>query len=106
MLDKLHLADWNLSKAFTMSCQSPIGTFYSKRHPSAVLDGNASGGFGKCVDNPPDVLHTYMSLCGLSMMGAPGLRQVNCALGMTQRAADSFAQPLRTAREALGLTLD
>jgi prenyltransferase beta subunit len=52
------------------------------------------------------VLHTYMALCGLSMMGAPGLRDIHCALGMTQRAANGFAYPLRTAREALGLTLD
>lgn len=85
MLDKLHLADYRLSKAFTMSCQTPIG------------------GFGKCVENPPDVLHTYMALCGLSMMGAPGLRDIHCALGMTQRAAGGFAYPLRTARDALGV---
>jgi geranylgeranyl transferase type-1 subunit beta len=29
MLDKLHLADYRLSKAFTMSCQTPIGSLFS-----------------------------------------------------------------------------
>jgi len=87
MLGRLDLADYNLSKAFTMSCHT-------------------MGGFAKCVGNPPDVLHTYMSLCGLSMVGAPGLRAIHCPLGMTQRAAETFPYPLHTAREALNLTLD
>ena len=45
------------------------------------------GGFAKCVGNHPDVLHSYFALCGLAIVGAPGLRPLDCRLGMTKRAA-------------------
>ena len=32
---------------------------------------HAIGGFSKWPDMMPDVLHTYFSLCGLSLMGEP-----------------------------------
>jgi geranylgeranyl transferase type-1 subunit beta len=41
------------------------------------------GGFGKHADANPDVLHTYYSLCALSMCGTPGLAAVNPQLGIS-----------------------
>ena len=35
-----------------------------------------------------DPLHTYLGLCGLSLNGEKGLRPVNAALNISQRAAD------------------
>ena len=35
-----------------------------------------------------DPLHTYLGLCGLSLMGHSQLRSVNAALNISQRATD------------------
>ncbi len=43
--------------------------------------GAAMGGFAKHCDAHPDVLHTYYSLCALSLCGTPGLVQVSPHLG-------------------------
>ena len=45
--------------------------------------GGPQGGFGKHPDAHPDVLHTYYSLCALSMCGAPGLVPINAQLGIS-----------------------
>jgi len=45
------------------------------------------GGFAKSPDAYPDVLHTYYSLCGLSLIGEIGLLELHCGLGISQRAA-------------------
>ena len=39
-----------------------------------------------CVFSDP--LHTYLGLCGLALMGEPGLATVHPALNISQRAAD------------------
>jgi geranylgeranyl transferase type-1 subunit beta len=83
MLDAIELVDYRLSKGFTMSCQTQIG------------------GFSKCPNIHPDILHTYFALCGLSLMGSPGLQRLDCALGMTQRASSGFGKEMKTAREWL-----
>jgi len=87
MLDALHLANHPLSKSFTTSCKTKYG------------------GFSKCPDAHPDILHTYFSLCGLSMMGKPGLNLLDCSLGMTKRAKDGFTCGLtaRQWRESRGI---
>ncbi len=74
ILGALGLANDELSKGFSMSCQSAIG------------------GLSKCVDNHPDVLHTYLGLAGLSLMGAPGMQEVDPCLNMTKRAAKGFLE--------------
>ena len=40
------------------------------------------GGFSKTPDAYPDILHTFYSLCWLSMDGRSGLRALNPALGI------------------------
>jgi geranylgeranyl transferase type-1 subunit beta len=46
------------------------------------------GGFTKLRDDVyPDVLHSYFSLCALSMLGEPGLEPLDCALCISERAA-------------------
>ncbi len=45
------------------------------------------GGIAKLVGNPPDVLHTYFALCGMSLAQYPGLRELHTPLGITMRAA-------------------
>ncbi len=47
------------------------------------------GGFGKFVGCHPDVLHSYYSLCGLSLIGASGVAPLDPCLGMSQRASGS-----------------
>eukprot|EP01083_Nonionella_stella_P018612 51806_1 len=48
------------------------------------------GGFSKVPDAIPDLLHSYMGLCGLSLMDMDGLGPVNAALGFSQRAVDEL----------------
>eukprot|EP00746_Dinoflagellata_sp_MGD_P140523 gnl/MRDRNA2_/MRDRNA2_73756_c0_seq1.p1 gnl/MRDRNA2_/MRDRNA2_73756_c0~~gnl/MRDRNA2_/MRDRNA2_73756_c0_seq1.p1 ORF type:complete len:399 (+),score=31.33 gnl/MRDRNA2_/MRDRNA2_73756_c0_seq1:89-1285(+) len=54
------------------------------------------GGFQKFPESQfPDLLHSYMSLCGLSYCGK--LPAMNAQLGITQRAFSSVAQSVRIA---------
>uniref|UniRef100_A0A1B6I2N9 Geranylgeranyl transferase type-1 subunit beta n=1 Tax=Homalodisca liturata TaxID=320908 RepID=A0A1B6I2N9_9HEMI len=46
-----------------------------------------TGGFSKWPDSYADPMHTYLGLSGLSLMGEPGLSEMNAALNITQRAA-------------------
>ncbi|KAG0042437.1 Geranylgeranyl transferase type-1 subunit beta [Gryganskiella cystojenkinii] len=43
------------------------------------------GGFGKWPDMFPDVMHSYMGLAGLSLMGEPGLQPLNPLLSASTR---------------------
>jgi geranylgeranyl transferase type-1 subunit beta len=42
-------------------------------------------GYGKTPGDYPDLLHTYMSLCGLSIIGNNNLEEIYCPLGITKR---------------------
>jgi geranylgeranyl transferase type-1 subunit beta len=44
------------------------------------------GGFSKWPNCNPDPLHTFMGLCGLSLVEYPRLKPINSALVITQRA--------------------
>ena len=44
------------------------------------------GGFCKMADHYPDLLHSYYSICWLSMTEHPGFKPLDCALGMSARA--------------------
>ena len=35
----------------------------------------------------PDALHAYFGVCGLALMGEPGIQPMNAALNISQRAA-------------------
>lgn len=59
-------------KGHSLSCQQKIG------------------GFSKWPETYPDVLHTYFSLCGLSLGGEEGLLKLNCVINCTERAAGTM----------------
>lgn len=68
LLDAFHLTDLDSTREFILhQCQS---------HP-------AVGGFSKTPGAYPDILHTFYSLCWLSMEGSvQGLRPIHPALGI------------------------
>lgn len=45
------------------------------------------GGFAKWPGAPPDLLHAYYSLCGLSLIGYEGVGQIHTPTGISWRAA-------------------
>ncbi|KAL8610793.1 hypothetical protein ACOMHN_016776 [Nucella lapillus] len=71
LLGVLDLTNFLSSRSFVLSTQSII-----------------TGGLAKWPDTSPDPLHTYLGLCGLALMGEPGLATVDPALNISQRAAD------------------
>ena len=50
------------------------------------------GGFGKHADAHSDVLHTYYSLCALSLCGTEGLQEIAPHLAISKRAAAKYDQ--------------
>jgi geranylgeranyl transferase type-1 subunit beta len=44
------------------------------------------GGFGKLPGDPPDIYHSYLGLVTLAIFGEPGLKDVDAALCMSNRA--------------------
>ncbi|KAK0181365.1 hypothetical protein PV327_003657 [Microctonus hyperodae] len=47
---------------------------------------NIIGGFSKFYDTHSDPLHTYLGLCGLSLLEYPELQSINAALNISSRA--------------------
>lgn len=54
------------------------------------------------ISCPPDPLHAYLGLCGLSLIGEPSLRKVHPALNITQRAFQHLQQLQQTWRDSTG----
>eukprot|EP00850_Spirogloea_muscicola_P023756 SM000386S14573 [mRNA] locus=s386:14398:17914:+ [translate_table: standard] len=69
MLGAYDLVDKGALRNFLLTCQKE------------------SGGFSKWPEAHADLLHTFYSICGLSLLGTPGLQPLCCELGITQRAA-------------------
>lgn len=67
-LGALHYLDFDACIDFTMCCQSDYG------------------GIAKVPNAYPDLMHSYLSLCGLSLMGFEGLNPIDPTLGVTLRA--------------------
>ncbi|QSS62259.1 geranylgeranyl transferase type I beta subunit [Histoplasma capsulatum] len=44
------------------------------------------GGFGKCVDDPPDLLHSYLGLASLGLFGEAGIARVDPTFCTSKRA--------------------
>lgn len=42
------------------------------------------GGFSKMPEHPPDILHSFYSLCWLSLAKLENLREFNSALGICE----------------------
>ena len=60
------------NRAFNLGCQGKVG------------------GFGKQHGSQADILHSYMGLSGLSLMGVDELRPLRVEFGLTARAAASI----------------
>lgn len=54
------------------------------------------------ISRPPDPLHAYLGLCGLSLIGEPSLRKVHAALNITQRAFQHLQQLQQTWKDSTG----
>lgn len=63
MLGKYELVDFEMVRGHTLACQQK------------------TGGLGKSPEAYPDVLHTYMGFCGLSLGGEASLGSIDPALG-------------------------
>lgn len=75
MLALEHLMDRDAARPFLMSCQSAIGGF--SKYP------------GKYPDAVPDILHSYYSVCGLSLLGEPGFAPIQSCVGLTKSTFDA-----------------
>ncbi|KAJ4311839.1 geranylgeranyl transferase type-1 subunit beta [Neodidymelliopsis sp. IMI 364377] len=62
---------------------------------------HALGGFGKVVDDPPDMYHSFLGMMVLAMFGEPGLQNVDAALCITDRAKQHL-ESLPWRRQAIG----
>lgn len=71
-----HLVDGNMCARFILECEN-----------------KKKGGFCKDPTSNSDILHTYMSISGLSIFGHPKLREINSAIGLTKRAAEGLKLP-------------
>lgn len=74
----------------TLSITGSLDRINKPKSRSFVLNNAAmlTGGFSKNSETIPDVMHTCLSLCGLSLIGEEPLRPINPALNITVRAAD------------------
>jgi len=64
--------------------------FPSLRGHSFACQHDVYGGLSKWEDTYPDVLHTYLGMCGLAMGGEEGLAKLDCAIGCTARASGDW----------------
>lgn len=69
LLNAGHLSDHASNKEFLLNTQDSL-----------------IGGFAKFENIDPDPLHTYLGLCGLSLLGEVGLSAMNAALNISDRA--------------------
>lgn len=70
LLDALEMVDFGENRKYIMSTQD-----------------NIIGGFRKWPDgNMTDPMHTYLGLCGLSLMNEEGLSPIQPSLNVTERA--------------------
>ena len=51
-----------------------------------ICENTKIGGFGKVPGRMPDILHSYTSVSGFSIIEEPGTRPIICTLGITRRA--------------------
>ncbi|KAG5310021.1 PGTB1 transferase, partial [Acromyrmex insinuator] len=69
LLEFLNFSDAEQNKTFILNTQDTL-----------------VGGLAKFDNTPPDPLHTYLGLCGLSLLRQPGLCSINPELNISQRA--------------------
>ncbi|KAG0233544.1 Geranylgeranyl transferase type-1 subunit beta [Actinomortierella wolfii] len=57
------------------------GFLFQTQHPDF-------GGFGKWVDHYPDVMHAYMGVAAMSLMGEPGVQPLDPLLNISRRTRE------------------
>ncbi|KAK3809585.1 MAG: geranylgeranyltransferase type I beta-subunit-like protein [Benniella sp.] len=67
ILGSMDLVNNELNRGFLMTTQHDVG------------------GFGKWAKAYPDILHSYMGIAGLALMGEPGIRPLNPLLNISKR---------------------
>jgi len=72
MLGGVDLIDGELNRKYIYGCQGD------------------SGGFGKTPDAHADIMHSYMGLAALSLIGEEGLQPLNPALNISFRATENL----------------
>ncbi|RUS20246.1 geranylgeranyl transferase type-1 subunit beta-like protein [Endogone sp. FLAS-F59071] len=70
ILDSFQFVNEECNRGFLMSTQTTYG------------------GFAKYPDNPPDVLHSYMAIASLSMMGEPGFLGLDPMVNVSTRVIE------------------
>ncbi|XP_062516801.1 geranylgeranyl transferase type-1 subunit beta-like [Corticium candelabrum] len=70
-----------------LGCYDLIDRECNRGHLLAIQN-SITGGLSKHFDTPPDVLHSYLGLSGLSLLSEPGLQEVDPALNISRRAVE------------------
>ncbi|GAB1599929.1 geranylgeranyl transferase type-1 subunit beta-like [Argonauta hians] len=52
---------------------------------------DTTGGFAKWPNQPPDLLHSYFGVCGMSLMGEKSTKEMDPALNLSRRASQHLA---------------
>ena len=74
ILDCLDYVDQSLNSGFILDCQF------------------SHGGFGKDPNSYPDVLHSYMAICGLSLMRFNGIKEIDPLIAISREASDRLRE--------------
>ncbi|KAI8149433.1 terpenoid cyclases/protein prenyltransferase alpha-alpha toroid [Fennellomyces sp. T-0311] len=70
MLGAFDLVNHENCRDFLLACQTKIG------------------GFGKTPGSHPDVMHSYMGIAALSLLGQPGINKLNVAINVAQSVVE------------------
>jgi geranylgeranyl transferase type-1 subunit beta len=90
-------AFWNVGALAILEKQHLIDQERLRRYLLGKMQ-HAIGGFGKGVGEPPDVLHAYLGLATLSILGKDELKHIDPTLCISVDAADRIGR-LRWKRE-------
>ena len=81
MLDSLEMSNVEENMSFLLQSQS-----------------SSYGGFAEKPNQPPDVMHTYFSLCGLALLKHESIMPIDPLLNISQRARDHLEKLLQKSK--------
>jgi geranylgeranyl transferase type-1 subunit beta len=93
MLGSFEFVDKELIRSFILQCEYKYGGF-GKVHFLILHVITFFLQPSQYPGQPPDVLHSYYGLCGLSLIGQDALPQLYCPLGTTLRTAKRVSEEL------------
>lgn len=90
--DGIHDKSYTLPCRFSEDVTEPHSNYTCKCHAITSYSQTAlvPGGFAKRPDMPPDLLHSFYSVCWLSLCEEPGIGEMDVALGITTRTAQEI----------------